>query len=192
MDGLWFQTVEAYGMDTARQRAAGTLHERGRGELHIPGRTGQIALILWPEAAYLKGDTSIMSDPLRPSKKKDKEVQDEVRRLVGVPPEKKTKGSFLGHEYDIVIIGYAFFMSGFTSGLYMHTSKNRVLGFDILRKPTIGTHDSFSEHATARLSGRKSRFSDLRRREMTTHSAVFGRVVWGPYGVNYVAKSASV
>jgi hypothetical protein len=67
---------------------------KGEREEHHFGLNGQIVLILWPEAAYLKDDIDNVRILFTGFKDKQK-VQDEVRRLVEYHQQKDARtGSF--------------------------------------------------------------------------------------------------
>jgi hypothetical protein len=80
-----------YAAPTKEQRERYMKGERE--ELHF-GPDGQIVLILWPEAAYLKDDIDNVRILFTGFKDKQK-VQDEVRRLVEYHQQKEDRtGSF--------------------------------------------------------------------------------------------------
>jgi hypothetical protein len=86
-----FRFENKYAAPTKEQRERYMKGERE--ELHF-GPDGQIVLILWPEAAYLKDDIDNVRILFTGFKDKQK-VQDEVRRLVEYhQQENKRSGSF--------------------------------------------------------------------------------------------------
>jgi hypothetical protein len=91
-----FKFENKYAAPTKEQRERYMKGERE--ELHF-GPDGQIVLILWPEAAYLKDDIDGVRILFTGFKDKQK-VQDEVRRLVEYHQLKDNRsGSFsTGHE----------------------------------------------------------------------------------------------
>ena len=86
-----FRYEKRYAAPTKEQRER---YMKGETEEHHFGPEGQIVLILYPEAAYLKDDIDDVRILFTGYKDKEK-VQDEVRRLVEYHSKKEDRtGSF--------------------------------------------------------------------------------------------------
>jgi hypothetical protein len=83
-----FRYENKYAAPTKEQRER---YMKGEREEHHFGPDGQIVLILWPEAAYLKDDIDNVRILFTGFKDKQK-VQDEVRRLVEYHQPKDDRG----------------------------------------------------------------------------------------------------